>query len=52
MGDKMVESELFNEVAASNYCVIRNDWIGTMESYDKFIDVVNGCIMSFGGVIR
>lgn len=99
MNDKMVESELFNEVAASNYGVIRNgvvvmegneiyriqqyrimfehcslliepvsdgavlifrvndndgflDWVGTMESYDKFIDVVNGCTMSYGGIIR
>ena len=94
MNDKMVESELFNEVAASNYGVIRNgvivtegneiyrimfehcslliepvsdgavlifrvndndgflDWVGTMESYDEFIDVVNGCTMSYGGIIR
>ena len=28
------------------------DWFGTMESYDKFIDVINGCTMSYGGIIR
>lgn len=28
------------------------DWVGTMESYDKFIDVVNGCTMSYGGIIK
>jgi len=26
--------------------------IGVLESYDDFIDLFNGCIMSFGGVIR
>ena len=98
MSDDIVESELFNEVAASNYGVIRRvvviegnevyriqqyrimfehcslliepvsdgavlifrvndndgflDWVGTMESYDKFIDVVNGCTMSYGGIIK
>ena len=99
MNDKMVESELFTDVAASNYGVIRNgvvvmegneiyrikqycimfehcsllieavsdgvvliyrvsnddgflDWFGTMESYDDFIDVINGCSMSYGGIIR
>ena len=26
--------------------------IGALESYDDFIDLFNGCIMSFGGVIR
>ena len=99
MGDKTVESELFTDVAASNYGVIRNgvvvmegneiyrikqycimfehcsllieavsdgvvliyrvsnddgflDWFGTMESYDDFIDVINGCSMSYGGIIR
>lgn len=98
MGDKTVESALFNEVADSNYGVIRNgvvvmddmeiyriqqyrvmfehcslliepvsdgavliyrvndddgflDWVGTMESYDDFIDVVNGCAMSYGVVL-
>ena len=25
---------------------------GTMESYDKFIDVINDCTMSYGGIIR
>ena len=99
MGDKMVESALFNAVAASNYGVIRNgvvvmdgneiyriqqyrimfehcslliepvsdgavliyrvndddgflEWFGTMELYDDFIDVVNGCAMSYGGIIK
>ena len=26
--------------------------IGVLESYDDFIDLFNGCIMIFGGVIR
>ena len=26
--------------------------IGVLKSYDEFIDLMNGCIMSFGGVIR
>ena len=26
--------------------------IGVLESYDEFIDLMNECIMSFGGVIR
>ena len=99
MGDKMVESALFNAVADSNYGVIRNgvvvmdgneiyrikqyrimfehcslliepvsdgavliyrvndddgflEWFGTMELYDDFIDVVNGCTMSYGGIIK
>ena len=26
--------------------------IGVLKSYDDFIDLFNGCIMSFGGVIR
>ena len=26
--------------------------IGVLESYDDFIDLFNGCIMTFGGVIR
>ena len=26
--------------------------IGVLESYDEFIDLMNGCVMSFGGVIR
>ena len=98
MNDKMEESELFNEVAASNYGVIRRvvviegnevyriqqyrimfehcllliepvsdgavliyrvndddgflEWFGTMELYDDFIDVVNGCTMSYGGIIK
>ncbi len=99
MGDKTVESELFSDVAASNYGVIRNgvvvvdsneiyriqqyrimfehcslliepvsdgailifrvndddgflEWFGTIESYDKFIDVVNGCTISYGGIIK
>ena len=99
MGDTTVESALFNEVAASNYGVIRNgvtvmegneiyriqqyrimfehgsmfiepvsdgaalifrvndfdgflEWFGTIKSYDNFIDVINGCTMSYGGIIQ
>ena len=26
--------------------------IGVLKSYDDFIDLMNGCVMSFGGVIR
>ena len=26
--------------------------IGVLESYDEFIDLMNECVMSFGGVIR
>ena len=28
------------------------DEIGVLESYDEFIDLMNGCIMSYGGIIR
>ena len=30
---------------------VTND-IGVLESYDEFVDLMNGCVMSFGGVIR
>ncbi len=50
MGDKTVESELFSDVAASNDGFL--EWFGTIESYDKFIDVVNGCTISYGGIIK
>ncbi len=99
MGDKIVESTLFNDIATSNYGVIQNgilimegqdiyrvqqyhivfervtvditpvsdgivcaytltdndgvtSEIGVLKSYDDFIDLFNGCVMSFGGVIR
>ena len=26
--------------------------IGVLESYDEFIDLMNGCVMSYGGIIR
>ena len=99
MGDKMVESTLFTDIATSDYGVIKNgvvimdgqdiyrvqqyhivfeqvtvditpvsdgivcaytmtdnegvtNEIGVLESYDDFIDLFNGCIMIFGGVIR
>ena len=28
------------------------DEIGVLESYDEFVDLMNDCVMSFGGVIR
>ena len=28
------------------------DEIGVLESYDEFIDLMNGCVMIYGGVIR
>ena len=99
MSDDIVESTLFNDIATTDYGVVRNgilimdgqdiyrvhqyhivfeqttlditpvndgmvcaytmtdnegvtNEIGVLKSYDDFIDLFNGCIMSFGGVIR
>ena len=28
------------------------DEIGVLKSYDDFIDLMNGCVMSFGGIVK